>query len=413
MRTSPRYEQACRSLDRRAGLRAASVRALDDAAGRRPRSATTRTSAAGCRRMPYPYTLADGEEWAGDAAAQVARGAVGQLDRRRRTPVTAVWRRSAACASTPRARARRDRLPRAAAERARPRRGRRPASPLLTDWAFDELGLEPPRDPRRRATTSASRRIAVAGRLPIRGRAARRDDRSRTSAWTTRCYALAARRPAAVAGPARSGRPRPRGLGWPRLTDGRLIVRPFEPDDAPAVQAACDDPDVAHWIHRLPAPYSARRRRVVHRRRRATGSLLGERARLAVADAETGELLGSVSLDLFADRQAAEIGYWVKREARRRGVALGGGAPRSSTGRSPRSASSASSCSPTRATRRRRRWPAGSASRARACCAASSSRRRARAARGGSCRLPDGSLPPRDDQVQFVRLRSDAGRRAA
>ena len=50
--------------------------------------------------------------------------------------------------------------------------------------------------------------------------------------------------------------------------------------------------------------------------------LAGERARLAVTDAQTGELLGSVSLDLFADRQAAEIGYWVKREARRRGVAL-------------------------------------------------------------------------------------------
>ena len=52
-----------------------------------------------------------------------------------------------------------------------------------------------------------------------------------------------------------AGEPRP-GLGWPRLTDGRLLVRPFEPDDAPAVQAGCDDPDVAHWIHLLPAPYT-------------------------------------------------------------------------------------------------------------------------------------------------------------
>ncbi len=48
----------------------------------------------------------------------------------------------------------------------------------------------------------------------------------------------------------------------------------------------------------------------------------GDRARLAIADAQTGELLGSISLDLFAERQAAEIGYWVRREARRRGVAL-------------------------------------------------------------------------------------------
>ena len=54
---------------------------------------------------------------------------------------------------------------------------------------------------------------------------------------------------------------------------------------------------------------------------RATGCC--ERARrLAVTDAASGELLGSVSLDLFADREAAEVGYWVKRKARRRGVAL-------------------------------------------------------------------------------------------
>jgi RimJ/RimL family protein N-acetyltransferase len=50
--------------------------------------------------------------------------------------------------------------------------------------------------------------------------------------------------------------------------------------------------------------------------------LVGERARLAIAAEGSGELLGSISLDVFAERQAAEIGYWVKREARRRGVAL-------------------------------------------------------------------------------------------
>ncbi len=48
----------------------------------------------------------------------------------------------------------------------------------------------------------------------------------------------------------------------------------------------------------------------------------GERARLAIADEGGEKLLGSVSLDLFADRQAAEIGYWVAREARRQGFAL-------------------------------------------------------------------------------------------
>ena len=48
----------------------------------------------------------------------------------------------------------------------------------------------------------------------------------------------------------------------------------------------------------------------------------GERARLAIADAGGEKLLGSISLDLFADRQAAEIGYWIAREARRQGFAL-------------------------------------------------------------------------------------------
>ena len=111
-------------------------------------------------------------------------------------------------------------------------------------------------------------------------------------------------------------------LGWPRLTDGRLVLRPFEPDDAPAVQAACDDPDVAHWIHKLPAPYTLADAEwfIADARDRL---LRSERARLAVTDVASGELLGSVSLDLFAGREAAEIGYWVKREARRRGVALG------------------------------------------------------------------------------------------
>ena len=85
---------------------------------------------------------------------------------------------------------------------------------------------------------------------------------------------------------------------------------------------ACDDPDVAHWIHGLPAPYTLADAEwfVADARRRLVA---GERARLAVTDAASGELLGSVGLDRFAGREAAEIGYWVKRDARRRGVALG------------------------------------------------------------------------------------------
>jgi RimJ/RimL family protein N-acetyltransferase len=110
-------------------------------------------------------------------------------------------------------------------------------------------------------------------------------------------------------------------LPSPCLEDGRLVARPFVPGDAAAVRGACDDPEVARWIYGLPSPYTladAESFIAAARERLAAG----DRARLAVADEATGELLGSVSLDLYPERAAGEIGYWVKREARRRGVAL-------------------------------------------------------------------------------------------
>ncbi len=107
---------------------------------------------------------------------------------------------------------------------------------------------------------------------------------------------------------------------WPCLDDGRLVVRAFEPDDAAAVAGACRDPETAHWIHRLPAPYTlADAERFVAGARRTLVS--GEQIRLAVADQASRELLGSISLELSWQLGLAEVGYWVKREARRRGVA--------------------------------------------------------------------------------------------
>jgi len=186
---------------------------------------------------------------------------------------------------------------------------------LVRDWGFDELGLERIEIATHRDNI-ASQRVALGAGFTREGvmrgyltaRGARTDDV---------LFGMLRDDPRPRAGERRAG-----DMGWPRLSDGRLVVRPFEPDDAPAVQAACDDPDVAHWIYGLPAPYDLADAEwfVADSRRRLVA---GERARLAITAAASGELLGSVSLDLFADRQAAEIGYWVKREARRGGVALG------------------------------------------------------------------------------------------
>jgi RimJ/RimL family protein N-acetyltransferase len=349
--------------------------------------------------MPDPYTLADGEEWVGDAerkwreqrwanfavvdedtgrlAASFGlrvepeheRGEIGYL-------VGRDWRRRGVATTCVAA---------------------------LTDWGFDDLGLGRI-EIRADVRNVASRRTAVAAGYRfegvLRGAMIVQDERVDDA-----LYALLPGDPRPwrdQEGPSGSAASR---LGWPRLTDGRLLLRPFEPEDAPAVQAACDDPDVAHWIHKLPAPYGLPDAEwfIADARDRL---LRNERARLAVTDVTSGELLGSVSLDLFADREAAEIGYWVKREARRRGVALGAarliiawafgdlGLERLELLTYPGNAISQAL--------------AGKLGFTRECSLRGFLEVEPGKSRDGRVvHLADGALPQRDDQVQFARLHTD------
>jgi RimJ/RimL family protein N-acetyltransferase len=180
---------------------------------------------------------------------------------------------------------------------------------LVRDWAFDELELE-----RLELTTDVdnygSQRVAQAAGFRregvMRGYLTARTRRADDVLFGMKCDDP--REPVIT-------------LPDPRLDDGRVVVRPFWIEDAAAVQAACDDPDVAHWIHLVPSPYTlADAEQFISDSWRRL--VAGERARLAIADAASGALLGSVSLDLFAERQAAEIGYWIAKEARRQGFAL-------------------------------------------------------------------------------------------
>ncbi len=266
--------------------------------------------------MPDPYTLADGEEWVGDAERK--------------------WREQR-WANFAVEDAETGRLAASFGLRLEPEhergeigylvgrewRGRGVATTCvaaLTDWGFDDLGLgrieiraDVRNVPSRRTAAAAGYRFEGV----LRGALTVQDERVDDA-----LYALLPSDPRPWRDGAGAAAPGAPSLGWPRLTDGRLLLRPFEPEDAPAVQAACDDPDVAHWIYGLPTPYTLADAQwfIADARDRL---LRNERARLAVTDAASGELLGSASLDLFAGREAAEIGYWVKREARRRGVALG------------------------------------------------------------------------------------------
>ena len=104
----------------------------------------------------------------------------------------------------------------------------------------------------------------------------------------------------------------------PPLTDGEIWLRPWEPHDAPAVTAACRDPEIPRWTV-VPHHYTER-----HAREFISGTATdlanGRELALAVVDREDG-LLGALGISNFdwADLKA-EIGYWMAAEARRRGI---------------------------------------------------------------------------------------------
>jgi RimJ/RimL family protein N-acetyltransferase len=105
----------------------------------------------------------------------------------------------------------------------------------------------------------------------------------------------------------------------PPLTDGVITLRAKQRGDVDAMVAACQDPEISRWT-RVPQPY---------RREDALGWIAASELELAAGtaihwlavDAED-RLLASVSV-MEIDREAGtgEIGYWVARQARGRGVA--------------------------------------------------------------------------------------------
>jgi RimJ/RimL family protein N-acetyltransferase len=103
----------------------------------------------------------------------------------------------------------------------------------------------------------------------------------------------------------------------PTLSDGIISLRPFTEADVPAITAACQDPDIPRRTL-VPSPYSEDDARAwvrsMHR-----GRERGDLWNFAIADTESGELLGSIGIRLVDAN--GQIGYWVKREARGRGVA--------------------------------------------------------------------------------------------
>ena len=95
------------------------------------------------------------------------------------------------------------------------------------------------------------------------------------------------------------------------LEDEAVRLRPFTEADVQALVACLNDPEISRWT-RIPFPYS-------EADARAFILSTNERA-FAITDRRSGELLGGIGLRLATDR-IGEVGYWVKRDARGRGVA--------------------------------------------------------------------------------------------
>lgn len=107
----------------------------------------------------------------------------------------------------------------------------------------------------------------------------------------------------------------------PLLSDGVVTLRTWgKDDDVEMITAACNDPAIAEFLDLIPSPYTeddARAYIALCREGWAEGTLTN----FAIADAQTGEAMGSIGIRwLEPDQGVAEVGYWVAAGARGRGI---------------------------------------------------------------------------------------------
>jgi RimJ/RimL family protein N-acetyltransferase len=97
------------------------------------------------------------------------------------------------------------------------------------------------------------------------------------------------------------------------LHAGSIVLRPWREDDAPAVYAACQDPEIQRWIPLVPRPYT---------RDDALAFVTGEvgLGPHQFAIVEGGHVVGSIGMVVDDNNGSGRIGYWCAAHARGRGI---------------------------------------------------------------------------------------------
>jgi RimJ/RimL family protein N-acetyltransferase len=127
-----------------------------------------------------------------------------------------------------------------------------------------------------------------------------------------------------IASIARDDDREPPGHWWqvPVLEGDGLRLRWFRSTDAKRITEACNDERTQHWLAGMPSPYRiGDAEAFIESRLENLAS--GEGVSWVIADPDTDELLGNVSVfDLKnrIDKTSGEVGYWAHPEARGRGV---------------------------------------------------------------------------------------------
>jgi len=106
----------------------------------------------------------------------------------------------------------------------------------------------------------------------------------------------------------------------PHLADGVIVLRPWAVDDAPALMAACREPEISRWCA-LPSPYSYGHA-MAWIGDTAQAWSEGRDAHLAIDDAATGKVVGAIDLVGVDTSEAhGRLRYWVRAARRRKGIA--------------------------------------------------------------------------------------------